>query len=336
MIRLVQLRHPHHGRFVAIVEEPQLRLLEHHSVYDLAREAIANGVSIEELLDEDSTGGPTLNYEEIYDGRRDWSLLPCFDHPTDPAHCLVTGTGLTHKASAESRQSMHIHADGTAEPLTDSMKMYRIGLEGGAPPTGAIGAAPEWFYKGTGRILRAHGEPLDVPSHGFDGGEEAEIAGLYVIDHDGQPYRVGLAQANEFSDHVLEAQNYLYLSASKLRHCSIGPELIVGHDFEELRGRAAVERGGKVVWESPIASGRQWMSHTLSNLEHHHFKHAGHRAPGDTHIHFLGADVFSFRDHLKLEAGDEMVVSYEGMGRALRNPLATEGGRPEFVPVKVL
>jgi len=336
VIRLVQLRHPHHGRYVAIVEEPLLRLLEHHSVYDLAREAMANEVSIAELLEDQTAGGPTLNYDEIYGGRRDWSLLPCFDHPTDAAHCLVTGTGLTHKASAESRQSMHLHADGTAEPLTDSMKMYRIGLEGGAPPPGVIGAAPEWFYKGTGRILRAHGEPLDVPSHGFDGGEEAEIAGLYMIERDGQPFRVGLAQANEFSDHVLEAQNYLYLSASKLRQCSMGPELIVGHDFEELRGRAAVERGGKVVWESGIASGRRWMSHTLANLEHHHFKHVEHRNPGDAHIHFLGADVFSFRDQVRLDAGDEMVVSYEGMGRALRNPLRIEGREQAFVEVKVL
>ena len=234
------------------------------------------------------------------------------------------------------RQSMHGHAGEMEEPLTDSMKMYRIGLEGGSPPPGAIGAAPEWFYKGRGGVLRAHGQALEVPGHGKDGGEEAEIAGLYVIGADGKPYRVGLAQANEFSDHVLEAENYLYLSASKLRQCALGPEVIVGHDFEELRGRAAVERGGRVVWESPIASGRRWMSHTIANLEHHHFKHEGHRIAGEAHVHFLGADVFSFRDRVRLEDGDEMVVAFEGMGRPLRNPLRMEGRQQEFVEVKVL
>ncbi len=42
---------------------------------------------------------------------------------------------------------------------------------------GYIGTPPEWFYKGTGTILRAHGEPLDVPAYAEDGGEEGEIAG---------------------------------------------------------------------------------------------------------------------------------------------------------------
>jgi hypothetical protein len=216
------------------------------------------------------------------------------------------------------------------------MKMYRIGLEGGAPPPGQIGAAPEWFYKGTGRILRAHGQSLNVPNHGQDGGEEAEIAGLYIIDPSGQPYRIGLAQGNEFSDHVMEAQNYLYLSASKLRQCALGPELIVGHDFAELQGRASVERNGKTLWQSPIASGGRWMSHSLTNLEHHHFKHESHRHPGEAHIHFFGADVFSFRDRLKLQEADEMVVAFESMGRPLRNPLHIDDSTPQLVAVKVL
>ena len=61
------------------------------------------------------------------------------------------------------------------------MKMFQIGLEGGRPAAGSIGAAPEWFYKGVGTIVRAHNESLDVPVHGLDGGEEAEIAGIYLI-----------------------------------------------------------------------------------------------------------------------------------------------------------
>jgi hypothetical protein len=333
MIRLAQLQHPEHGRAVAIVDEPRLRVLENHgSIYGLAAECIAADRTLADAIQSARQQPTPLTYDEVYSGQSAWKLLPCFDHPSDPTRCFVTGTGLTHKASAENRQAMH----GATDQLTDSMKMYRIGLEGGAPPPGSIGASPEWFYKGTGRILRAHGQPLTTPNHGQDGGEEAEIAGIYLIDSNGQPYRIGLAQGNEFSDHVLEAQNYLYLASSKLRQCSLGPELIVGHDFAELTGRAAVERGGKTIWQSPIASGGRWMSHTLANLEHHHFKHEAHRHPGEAHIHFFGADVFSFKDHLKLEEGDEMVIAFNGMGRPLRNPLHIESETPKLVSVKVL
>ena len=107
-----------------------------------------------------------------------------FVHPDYPANVFITGTGLTHKASVETRQSMHGDAAEAVE--TDSMKMYRIGVEGGRPSrAGRSGRQPEWFYKGVGTILRAHNEPLDVPNHGEDGGDEAELAGCYVIAEDG-------------------------------------------------------------------------------------------------------------------------------------------------------
>src|SRR5205807_3580347 len=100
----------------------------------------------------------TLEYGPIHRGESEWRLLPSFDHPEEPARCLVTGTGLTHKKSVATRQAMHTQ---TNAPISDSMKMYQIGVEGGRPARGKIGGAPEWFYKGCGTILRAHGEPLD-------------------------------------------------------------------------------------------------------------------------------------------------------------------------------
>ncbi len=45
-------------------------------------------------------------------------MLAPLDHP-DPAHLLVTGTGLTHLGSAEGRDSMHKDLSDTAK-LTDS------------------------------------------------------------------------------------------------------------------------------------------------------------------------------------------------------------------------
>lgn len=272
-----------------------------------------------------------MDYEAIYRGDSDWRLLPAFDHPDEPARCLVTGTGLTHKTSAANRQAMH--ADPAA-PVTDSLRMYRWGLAGGRPAAGQIGAQPEWFYKGCGAILRAHGEPLEVPAFGLDGGEEAEVAGAYIVDETGAPRRVGLVLANEFSDHKLEQQNYLYLAHSKLRTCALGPELVADTSFSDVRGVVRIERGGKTLWSKPFATGEQNMSHTLANLEHHHFKYAGHRQPGDAHIHFLGADAFSFGDGVELADGDVMHIELSGFGRALRNPIRLDRSKPEFVAVE--
>jgi hypothetical protein len=335
MPRLVQLIHPTEGRRVAVVQEPNLRLLSQFaSVYDLANAAMKMGHSLTTTVAA-NLSTQTLEYDVLYQLRSPWRLLPPFDHPIEPARCLVTGTGLTHKASADNRQSMHA-ATGPDEPLTDSLKMYRIGLEGGRPAAGQIGAAPEWFYKGSGTILRAHGESLEVPNYAEDGGDEAEIAGAYIIGPDGAPFRVGLVQGNEFSDHVMEAKNYLYLAPSKLRTCALGPELVVGADFANVPGRIRIERGGDVIWEAALASGEYAMSHALANLEHHHFKYEQHRWPGVVHLHFFGADHFSFRDRVRLADGDVMVVSFDGFGRPLRNPVRIDRSRPSIVAVKVL
>lgn len=341
MLRLVQLSHPIHGRRVAVVSEPQLRLLQGCStVYDLATLAIRSKQRLDKNIQQRDSGDE-LEYDAIYEGRSDWQLLPPIDHP-EPSRCFITGTGLTHKGSAENRQSMHVAADiqqqsaVAPQPPTDSMKMFQIGLEGGRPAAGCIGAAPEWFYKGVGTIVRAHNQPLSVPPHGFDGGEEAEVAGIYIIGADGMPYRIGLAQGNEFSDHIMESKNYLYLAPSKLRDCSLGPELVVEPTFSDVPGVAAIERHGKVIWQAAQATGEQRMCHSVANLEHHHFKHAEHRRPGDVHIHFFGADMFSYKDRIRLEDGDVMSVAFKGFGRPLRNPISIDRSVQEFIQVKPL
>jgi hypothetical protein len=226
---------------------------------------------------------------------------------------------------------MHVAKE---QELTDSMKMFHWGVEAGRPPAGEIGIAPEWFYKGNGSILRAHGEPLLVPSYAEDGGEEAEIAVAYVIGPDAKPYRVGMAQGNEFSDHRFEKKNYLNLAGSKLRTCSVGPELVVDPDFRTVPGTVRIMRGGKEFWSQPIASGEEEMSHSLRNLEHHHFKFELHRRPGDVHIHFLGAHSLSFGQGIELKNGDLMEIHFDGFGRALRNPVQVINEKD--VPVEVM
>jgi hypothetical protein len=328
-MRLVQLKNGG-ARRVAVVEEPNLRLLrDFDSIYSLAQAAIGNDGKLSTLAGSVITD-ELLDYDLIYAGNSTWKLLPPIDHPNEVSRCLVSGTGLTHLGSARDRASMHQVKE---EELTDSMKMFRWGVERGKPGRGEIGIAPEWFHKGNGSIVHAHGEPLLIPSYAEDGGEEAEIAVIYVIGPDGRPYRIGMTQGNEFSDHRFEKKNYLNLAGSKLRTCSIGPELGVHPDFRNVPGTVSIIREGKEFWSQPISSGEQEMSHSLRNLEHHHFKFALHRRPGDVHIHFLGAHSLSFGQSIELRDGDVMEISFNGFGRPLRNAVKVVAEKDTLVEV---
>ena len=144
------------------------------SVYALAVAAIERGERLPALVDA-VRSDVVLDYDAIYQGRSEWRLMAAIDHPEEPARCVVSGTGLTHLGSAADRNAMHGRSE---EELTDSMKMFRWGVEGGRPAAGVIGVAPEWFYKGNGLAVRAHGEALPIPGYAEDGGEEAEIAAV--------------------------------------------------------------------------------------------------------------------------------------------------------------
>jgi hypothetical protein len=329
--RLVQLARGA-TRAVALVDEPDVVVLDGvTSVLQLAQAVIDGATPMRELVHA-KAGRTRLAYQPIYDGESEWRLLIPVDHP-EPSRCLVSGTGLTHLGSAADRQHMH---EARETELTDSMKMFRLGLAEGKPASGAIGSAPEWFYKGPGSILRPHGAPLDVPAYAEDGGEEGEIAGVYVIDADGAPRRIGMAIGNEFSDHVFEKRNYLNLAGSKLRTCALGPEIVVDAAFTAVAGDVTIERGGALLWTKAVATGEQEMSHSLANIEHHHFKFEAHRRPGDLHVHYFGACALSFGAGVRLEEGDVMRVRFDRFGRPLRNPLRVSRGPMARVVARAL
>jgi hypothetical protein len=330
MTRLVQIQDGS-TRLVALVEEPHLRLLAGFgSIYELANQAAETGNSLLKLIRQQTTN-ERIPYDPIYKQESTGRLLPPVDHPVDPARCFVSGTGLTHLGSAKNREAMH----GTTEAgMNDSMKIFKWGVEGGRPAPGNIGIAPEWFHKGNGAMLRAHGEPLVAPAYSEGCGEEAEIAGVYLIGAGGSPRRIGLAIGNEFSDHVFEKKNYLNLAGSKLRNCSLGPELVVDPEFQSVPGLVKIERAGKVLWSQEIATGEREMCHSLANIEHHHFKFEGHRRPGDLHVHYFGACSLSFGAGVELADGDVMDISFAGFGRRLRNPLRLARGENKPVTVQ--
>lgn len=326
--RLVQFRDSSGGRGVAafLEEGSAARLNGVTTTYELALTAIREGVSIESAAR--ARAGEAIDLAAIEaEGR----LLAPIDHP-DPAHCYVTGTGLTHLGSAEGRDQMHKAAAGGT--LTDSMRMFNMGLEGGKPTDGKPGVQPEWFYKGDGSSLVGPGQPLPSPDFALDGSEEPEIAGIYIIDDEGRPRRLGFALGNEFSDHITERGNYLWLAHSKLRHASLGAELLVGELPADVRGTSKIVRNGEILWEKPFLSGEANMSHAIGNLEHHHFKYGLFRRPGDLHVHFFGTATLSFADGVKTEEGDVFEVIAAPFTLPLRNPLQTvPGGEASVIPL---
>jgi hypothetical protein len=310
--------------------EDRVRFVESAaSVYALALEAARTGKRIAELVVQRGFGAD-VDLESAY---RQGRVRSPIHHP-DPAHLHLTGTGLTHLGSASARDAMHKNLDAGEEKLTDSMKMFRMGLEGGKPANGKPGVQPEWFYKGNGTMVAAPGSPLVSPAFAEDAGEEPEIAGIYVIGDDGTPFRVGFALSNEFSDHVTERVNYLFLAHSKLRNAAFGPEILVGPLPGDVRGRSRIRRKGVTIWEKPFLSGEDNMSHTISNLEHHHFKYGVFRQPGDIHVHMFGTATLSFADGIRTGAGDVFEIEADGFGLPLRNPL--EIAKPVPVTVRML
>ncbi|MXN64217.1 GguC protein [Stappia sp. GBMRC 2046] len=286
------------------------------SVYALACECAREGVPLAAKIA--ALGlGCAVDLERAYEEGR---LFNPIHHP-DPAHLHLTGTGLTHLGSASTRDAMHQSAR-EEEALTDSMKMFNMGLEGGRPAIGHAGVQPEWFYKGNGASLVAPGADLVSPEFAEDGGEEPEIAGIYVIGAEGTPFRVGFALSNEFSDHVMERRNYLYLAHSKLRPASIGPEILIGDLPQDIRGTSRIRRGSEVIFEEPFLSGEANMSHTIANLEHHHFKYGLFRQPGDVHVHMFGTATLSFAKGVQAEPGDTFEIEASEFGLPLVNRLS--------------
>ena len=131
-MRLVQFKDGKGDVRVATVAEDGNSLIPLAGVagtYGLAMEAANSGRSLADLVNERAKDD-AVDYDRVVTEGR---LLAPIHHP-DPAHCFMTGTGLTHLGSASTRSSMHEKTAGDEEQLTDSMKMFKWGLEGGKPP----------------------------------------------------------------------------------------------------------------------------------------------------------------------------------------------------------
>lgn len=317
-MNVIQFEIKDNQRAVGVVEKNTVKRVNNvESVRDLALMAIQNQLTLEQQVQQLGYSDDSYDYQSLL---AELKVLPPLDHP-DTAHCFISGTGLTHLGSASTRDKMHQQNLNDAASVTDTMRMFQWGVEKGKPATGNVGAQPEWFYKGDGSIVVRPGTDLPLPPFAEDGGEEPEIAGLYVIGPDSKPYRIGFALGNEYSDHIMERRNYLYLAHSKLRSCSYGPELRTGELPNHLVGTSRLRRDGEVIWEKEFLSGEDNMCHSLSNLEYHHFKYQQFLKPGDVHVHYFGTATLSFADGMKAEIGDEFEIEMKEFGHSLKNKL---------------
>jgi len=76
------------------------------------------------------------------------------------------------------------------------------------------------------------------------------------------------------------------------------------------------------------------MSHTIANLEYHHFKYALFREPGDLHVHMFGTATLSCGDQVVTKEGDVFEISSPQFGLALKNRL--EIAPEETIAVEML
>lgn len=315
-LRLVQYLSEEGGRKVAIVEEggTLVPLKAVDSVYGLAHRAIAEKSTLRALALEFADRQRPEAYEPV---RASGRLLTPLDHPVDPGHCLVSGTGLTHIGRGVGRERRL--AALAAPNLTAQQEMLRAALENGTQLPD--GMPPEWCYKGDGDSLRASECDAELPSFGKDLSDQAEIAALSVIDGAGRPWVVGYALANEFTDHQLESDNVFNMGHAKLRTTGLGPELLAGDLPELVTGKSRVWRADAIVWESAFESGSAVMTHSPSQLLYHHFKYVQFRRPGSVHVHLLGASTTSFTAGIRTQVGDVFEVQSDMFGKNLRNRL---------------
>ncbi len=203
--------------------------------------------------------------------------------------------------------------------VTDSMRMFQWGIEGGRPAIGAIGIAPEWFYKGDGSTLRAPFDASRFPAMRRMVAKKAELAGdlpdrggWHTISHwDGGGKRI--------LGSPIRKTNYLNLAGSKLRPAALGRSwslILISAMCRRSSHRASAER----LWQSGSPAAKKicatvlpiWSIITSSSTD------TGNQATCTSTS--LAPSSLLWR-RIVLQDGDWIEVRFEGFGSALRNPI---------------
>jgi len=305
-------------QFQGSKKSKQVGLVANHKIFPintnklfcaLVIDSIELGIPFEKYLKQYDLFDP-IDFSSFFKANRLLPLLNGF--PLEKI--LISGTGLTHKNSAILRTSMYAN-----DEATDAQKIYQSGLLVGKPTIPALGAIPEWFFKGFGSQLKTTEDHLGINAYNFFVGEEAELAVIYYIDGNCIPNSLGFCLGNELSDHGLEKKNHYYLAQSKLLECAIGPEIFIGELPEFICGNVSIVSPSEVKWQANLRTGQSRMNHSLANLEYHIFKHSVICQPKTMHVFYLGADVVSYVDNVKIDSGDEIIINMDLFNFELRN-----------------
>ncbi len=311
-MRLSQLLNAQGQKIVCATDDTgtSRKLADVAGIRELAMRALQTQTKLTDLALACATGEVVDLVAALDEGR----VLTPIDHP-DPAHLLVSGSGLSHKAWVAIEPD---HGpDEDAWP--DHFKTLMLGQRGGKPASGEWGAQPEWFFKGNGDILVPPGSAVEHPFYGVGPGEEAEIAGIYLIGPDRTGHCLGYTLGNEFSDEEMYFRNVYHLAQSKKREVSLGPELLVGDLPEDIPARITLERDGEVQWQAKFRTGEANMLHSIANIEAHYFKYSQWYIPGDIHVLYFGNAVMSTAQGEVVEDGDFYRLDCETFGLPLVN-----------------
>ena len=186
---------------------------------------------------------------------------------------------------------------------SDSMQMFRMGVEGGKPARGQDRRAAGMVLQGRRQHHRAAGRAARrCPRSRSRAARKPRSSACTSSTTAARRAGSASCSATSSPTTATEEQNYLYAAHSKLRECSMGPELLVGDLPDSVRGLSRVLRDGETLWKGDFQSGEDHMSHSIANLEHHHFKYAMFRRPGFVHCHFFGAAVLSYAAGVRARA----------------------------------
>ena len=269
-----------------------------HDATSSPNQAIEAGAPLRKMIADRGVGKPVDLAARLKEKR----VLNPIDHK-DPAHVYVTGTGLTHLGSAEGRDKMHKNL-ADPETLTDSMKMFKMGLEGGKPKARRDGRAAGMVLQG--RRLDAGGAGRRSRLAGLRARRRRRAGDRRRLCHRARTARRCASASRSATNSPTTSPSGRTTSISPIPSCapsSFGPELLLGDLPADVQGASRIRRGKEVLWEKPFLSGEQNMSHTIANLEAHHFKYALFRRPGDVHVHFFGTATLSFSDGFKTREG---------------------------------
>lgn len=182
-------------------------------------------------------------------------------------------------------------------------------------------ARPELFFKSIGWRVRGSQEPIGVRADSTWDVPEPELA--VVCDATGAV--AGVTICNDVSSRSIEGENPLYLPQAKMFHgaCALGPwiRLVGPHDrLTDLGIDVEIRRGGARLWSGHTSTAR--LHRRIEELVSYLFR--GEQFPHGV-VLSTGTSAVPGPD-VTLEAGDEVVIDIESIGR-LRNPVRR--GLPE-------